>query len=175
MNIGELIFALGFKSVGGNVVKNFQKNLDTVAGAEAKANEARQEGIKTSTAMMGKMSQLGQILNSVKFQITATASALVYFVKSASNVAVEIDKVQALTGLSTGTIQRLGAMAAQTGMNIGDLTGAIQHFQRESINIQLGRGGNIGTYQSISFRRSLKPCLWLLELPWQEISACQMI
>lgn len=147
MNIGELIFALGFKSVGGNVAKNFEKQVSSIASTEGEANSVRQEGIKTTSTMMVKMGQLGQILSSVKFQITAVTSALVYFVKSASDAAVEVDKVQALTGLSAGTIQRLGAMAAQTGMNIGDLTGAIQHFQRESVNIQLGRGGNIGAYQ----------------------------
>lgn len=147
MNIGELIFALGFKSVGGNVAKNFEKQVSSIASTEGEANSVRQEGIKTTSTMMVKIGQLGQILSSVKFQITAVTSALVYFVKSASDAAVEVDKVQALTGLSAGTIQRLGAMAAQTGMNIGDLTGAIQHFQRESVNIQLGRGGNIGAYQ----------------------------
>jgi hypothetical protein len=147
MNIGELIFALGFKSVGKDVVKNFEKQVTNLTNVEADANSTRQQGIKISDTMASKMGQFGQILSNVKFQIAATASALVYFVKSASDAAVQVDKVQALTGLSSGTIQRLGAMAAQTGMNIGDLTGAVQNLQRESVNIQLGRGGNMGAYQ----------------------------
>lgn len=146
MNIGELIFSLGFKSVGSDVQKNFQKSVKSFSQIESNSNKTRAEGIKVTEGLSTKMATFGKVLGGVAAGVTAAASALLYFVKNAADAAVQVDKMQSLTGLSTDKIQQLGAMAAQTGMNVNDLIGTIQHLQQESVNIKLGQGGDMGAY-----------------------------
>jgi hypothetical protein len=88
-----------------------------------------------------------QALNEAKTALIGTSAAIMAFSKSASDMAVSIDKIQSFTGLSTDAIQQLKGMIEQTGGSIEDVSGALRHFQEEAVNISLGRGGNIGAWQ----------------------------
>ena len=93
-----------------------------------------------------KLSETFGTMNAVRLETMAMAGALTYFAKKASDAVVHMDKLASSTGLSMDTMQRLGDMAAQTGGSVNDIAGAIAHFQKESIDISLGKGGNIGAY-----------------------------
>lgn len=123
------------------------KNLKSMNVSEKQGNIERTKGNGILTVANQKMQDYWGKLGAARIQLLASTGALTYFVKKASDAAVQIDKISSLTGLSSGSIQRLGDMAAQTGGSIEDITGAVQHFQKNSVDIMLGRGGNIGAFQ----------------------------
>jgi hypothetical protein len=123
-----------------NTIDNVNKSID----ANIKKVTTKNAALNALTQRVGSFTKGLQV---AAFKLTAVTSAMTFFAKKASDAAVNVDKISTLTGLSANTIQRLGDMAAQTGGNVNDLAGAIQNFQRQSVDIMLGRGGNIGTYQ----------------------------
>jgi hypothetical protein len=129
------------------IKEKIKKNVKDINTAEKQGNIERTKGAGILTVVNQKMQDYWGKLGAARIQLLASTSALTYFVKKASDAAVQIDKISSLTGLSSGSIQRLGDMAAQTGGSIEDITGAVQHFQKNSVDIMLGRGGNIGAFQ----------------------------
>lgn len=131
-------------------IKSKEKLGKTQTGlnlSEKNGNVERKKGNGILDVLNGKMKSYWGNLAAARIQLLAGTSALSYFVKKASDAAVHIDKISSLTGLSTNAIQRLGDMAAQTGGNIDDVAGAVSNFQKQSVDIMLGRGGNVGAYQ----------------------------
>jgi hypothetical protein len=114
---------------------------------EKKGNVEKTSGIailkKLTTGVQSYVTKMA-ILGSA---ISGGETALTYFVKKASDAAVHLDKLSTLTGLSTSSLQRMGDMAAQTGGSVDDIAGAVRNFQQQSVDIMLGRGGNIGAFQ----------------------------
>lgn len=127
--------------------KDLLKNTNQLNTAKHVGNEKSKQNLGIIANINSKMKSYWGALSTVRLQIMASAAALSYFAKKASDAAVHIDKISSLTGLSTTSLQRMGDMAAQTGASIDDVAGAVRHFQEESVNIMLGRGGNIGVYQ----------------------------
>jgi hypothetical protein len=196
MNLGELIFQLGFQSTGKGEVKEFNSAIElsqTVAenlaatmekmsiilekmalkmgaitkeeikkfNAVAKTQKLEKGSLETNVKMnkekekqsslfgviSQKMTAYFGKLNAARIAILAVTGASTYFVKKMSDAAVQLDKISSLTGMSTMGLQRVGAMAEQTGASIDDLAGAVAGFQKNSVDIMLGRGGNIGAFQ----------------------------
>lgn len=126
MKLGELFFELGFKSIGKAEASNFDKQIGS---------------LKTKSAAFGKeLFKLGSV-------VTMTSGIITAFTKKMSDAVVNLDKISSLTGMSSDTIQRLGEMAATTGTDINQLSGAVMALQKQSVDISLGRGGNIGVFQ----------------------------
>lgn len=127
--------------------KNLTKGTKELVVAEKEHTKQIEKQPGLIRTLHGKLSSFVGELNAVRIETMAAATAFTYFTKSASEMAVQIDKIAALTGLSTGSLQKIGDMAAQTGASLDDVAGAVRHFQEESVNISLGRGGNIGAWQ----------------------------
>lgn len=123
------------------------KGLKTINLAEKQGNIEKLKGQGILANLNTKMKAYWGNLATARIQLLGATTALTYFVKKASDAAVHIDKISSLTGLSSNTIQRMGDMAAQTGASVDDLAGAVSHFQKQSVDIMLGRGGNIGAFQ----------------------------
>lgn len=117
------------------------------AEAEKKSNSAKKDKMGILATLKSKMVDYFGSLAAGRLQLLGLTSALVAFTKKASDAAVHVDKISALTGLSTDSVQRLGDMATRTGGSLDDIAGAVSNFQKQSIDIQLGRGGNIGVFQ----------------------------
>ena len=124
-----------------------KKNYDAVAASTDKATTAKTKQSGVLGTLNTKMKAWWGNLAAARIQILAVSGAMTAFTKKMSDVAVNIDKIHTLTGLSNNSIQRMGDMAAQTGANVDDLAGAVQSFQKQSVDIMLGKGGNIGTFQ----------------------------
>lgn len=126
--------------------KNRLKATTALSIQDVKSNE----NINKSRTFLGNMHQalvkgVGA-LNAYRIELVGATTALTYFVKKASDMAVEIDKLSAFTGIPTQKMEQLGAMAAQAGSNIEDVAGAIQHLQQQSLAIRMGQSTNIGPY-----------------------------
>lgn len=196
MQIGELFFALGFKTKGTSEAKAFEgsitglnTNIDGLnatmdamlivvekiaqkmkAMTKLQVDENRavhtaviegKEDVKTTkdvntqktkfhgllTTTHKKLSGMVGPMNAARLELMAFAGGLTYFVKKMSDAAVSLDKMNSLTGISTNTFQKLGDMAAQSGGNIDDLASTVRNFQQNSVNIKLGRGGDLGPWQ----------------------------
>ncbi|MEI6420626.1 MAG: hypothetical protein WCP55_00285, partial [Lentisphaerota bacterium] len=130
--------------------KAAQELLDTktkTALADTNHNIAGTKKIGILQTLTNKTGNYLKAMMSTKVQVTAAASALVYFTKRAADAAIQIDKISSSSGLSPDTVQRLSEMAKTTGGDINDVTSALRHLQTEATNIALGRGGNIGVFQ----------------------------
>jgi hypothetical protein len=123
-------------------VTELKKGVD----AEEKNVKAKTKSLGIIGALNQKMPIWGQNITKAKVQILLLTGAITGFVKKASDAAVGLDKMQSLTGVSTDNMQRLGYMAAQTGASVDDIAGAIKTFQQNSVNIKLGRGGDLAPW-----------------------------
>lgn len=127
--------------------KTGAKEVEKESVVETKQTKGRERAVMVLHNLREKTKSYGQNLALARTQLIAATGALTAFVKKSSDVAVQLDKINALTGVSTQTMQKLGAMAAQTGGSVDDIAGAVRHFQEEAVNISLGRGGNVGVWQ----------------------------
>jgi len=123
------------------------KAIDQTEKSEKKDNKTKRDKVGILSTVNKKMRDYWGNLATARLQLIGGTSALVYFTKKASDAAVHIDRIATLTGLSTGKIQELGDMAAQSGGSVDDIAGAVANFQKQSVDIMLGRGGNIGVFQ----------------------------
>jgi hypothetical protein len=57
-----------------------------------------------------------------------------------SKAAVELDKIHELTGVTAQNMQKMDDMASQSGIDMKELAGTIEHLQEQRENILLGRG-----------------------------------
>jgi len=193
MQLGELIFNLGFKTTGTTEAQAFGKSLagthtvvtilstamerliylveeiaikmdavtrsgldakksekigqeDDNTKVEEKSNKIKEKKISIIGVLNKKMKEYWGVTNAARLQILGAATAITFLVKKSAEAAVHIDKLSSVTGLSTNTLAHLGDMAAQTGSSVDDIAGAVSNFQKQSIDISLGRGGNIGAY-----------------------------
>jgi hypothetical protein len=112
---------------------------------ETNLGKQKQSGILST--LNQKMRSYWGNLGATRIQLMAVAGGLTWLAKKAGDVAVNIDKLSSFTGMSTDSMQRLGDMAAQVGGNVDDIAGAIQGLQKQSTDIMLGKGGNVGVYQ----------------------------
>jgi hypothetical protein len=172
MQLGELFFSLGFKSEGTGEAAAFNETLTNTSEITEALQDALEKLHKVIGSMGAKMISttenlnkknkdnvglLGMVnnkmqgyfgkMNAARLQLVGVAGALTYFVNKAAQAAVHIDKISSSTGLSTDKLQRLGDMAAQSGSSMDDLAGAVAGFQKNSVDIMLGKGGNIGPFQ----------------------------
>lgn len=172
MQLGELFFSLGFKSEGTGEAAAFNDTLTNTSEITEALQDALEKLHKVIGSMGAKMISttenlnkknkdnvglLGMVnnkmqgyfgkMNAARLQLVGVAGALTYFVNKAAQAAVHIDKISSSTGLSTDKLQRLGDMAAQSGSSMDDLAGAVAGFQKNSVDIMLGKGGNIGPFQ----------------------------
>lgn len=129
--------------------------------AERRGNQEKKNKVGLLTVLHGKLGEYIGKMNAVRVEALAMAGGLSYFVNKASQAARELDKISALTGYSQVDMQRLGDMASQTGGNINDITGAVQNFQKQSLDIALGRGGNIGAYNLLGLNPHDDPMVLL--------------
>ena len=133
---------------------NHIKDLEREAQATKEVTEAEKQGSAAKkdkagilSTLKGKMDDYMGKLASSRLLLLGLTTGITAFVTKASEAAIHIDKISALTGLSTDSVQRLGDMAQRTGGSLDDIAGAVSNFQKQSIDIQLGRGGNIGVFQ----------------------------
>jgi hypothetical protein len=172
MQLGELFFSLGFKSEGTGEAAVFNDTINTtseitetlqdslnklsvviadlgkkMSGATDKMNVKNRENVGLLGLLNQKMQGYFGKMNAARLQIMGVGAGLTYFVNKAAQAAVHIDKISSATGLSTDKLQRLGDMAAQSGSSMDDLAGAVAGFQKNSVDIMLGKGGNIGPFQ----------------------------
>ena len=172
MQLGELFFSLGFKSEGTGEAAAFNDtltNTNEITDALQDALEKLHKAIGSMGAKMVSTTEnlnkknkdnvglLGTLnnkmqgyfgkMNAARLQIMGVGAGLTYFVNKAAEAAVHIDKISSATGLSADKLQRLGDMAAQSGSSMDDLAGAVAGFQKNSVDIMLGKGGNIGPFQ----------------------------
>lgn len=171
-NFGEILSAIAVKMgalseveakrITNNTTAN--KQLDLFTAKQTDSNTKTNKNIGIIGMLNAKMKQYWGSLSTARIQLMAATSALTYFVKKASDAAVHIDKIASLTGMSSSSIQRMGDLAAQSGANIDDLAGAISHFQKNSVDIMLGRGGDIGVYQFLGLNPHEDPLVLLDKL-----------
>jgi hypothetical protein len=172
MQLGELFFTLGFQSEGtgeaevfndtitmtAQTTNSLQESLDNLAtsislmgkrlgGATDNLNKKNKDSAGLFSMLNQKMKDYFGRMNAARLQIIGVGAGLTYFVNKAAEAAIHLDKISSATGLSTDKLQRLGDMAAQSGANVDDLAGAVSSLQKNSIDIMLGRGGNIGPFQ----------------------------
>jgi len=172
MQLGELFFSLGFKSEGTGEAAAFNDTINTtseitetlqdslnklsvviadlgkkMSGSTDKMNAKNRENVGLLGLLNNKMQGYFGKMNAARLQLIGVGAGLTYFVNKAAQAAVHIDKISSATGLSTDKLQRLGDMAAQSGSSMDDLAGAVAGFQKNSIDIMLGKGGNIGPFQ----------------------------
>jgi hypothetical protein len=172
MQLGELFFSLGFKSEGTGEAAAFNDTLSNTNEITEALQDALEKLHKAVGSMGAKMVSttenlnkknkdnvglLGMLnnkmqgyfgkMNAARLQIMGVGAGLTYFVNKAAQAAVHIDKISSATGLSADKLQRLGDMAAQSGSSMDDLAGAVAGFQKNSVDIMLGKGGNIGPFQ----------------------------
>jgi hypothetical protein len=172
MQLGELFFSLGFKSEGTGEAAAFNDTLTNTNEITEALQDALEKLHKAVGSMGAKMVSttenlnkknkdnvglLGMLnnkmqgyfgkMNAARLQIMGVGAGLTYFVNKAAQAAVHIDKISSATGLSADKLQRLGDMAAQSGSSMDDLAGAVAGFQKNSVDIMLGKGGNIGPFQ----------------------------
>lgn len=124
-----------------------KKDITSVTALTEKDTIAKTKQSGILGTLNNKMKSWWGNLAAARIQILAISGVMTAFTKKISDVAVNIDKISTLTGLSNNSVQRMGDMAAQTGANVDDLAGAVQSFQKQSVDIMLGKGGNIGTFQ----------------------------
>jgi hypothetical protein len=123
------------------------KGMRDINISEKTGNIEKTKGQGILKVMNVRMKEYWGNLASARLQILGATTALTYFVKKAADAAMHLDKLSTLTGLSTNTLQRMGDMAAQTGGSVDDIAGAVRNFQQQSVDIMLGRWGNIGAFQ----------------------------
>lgn len=146
MKLGELFFELGFKDFGSDVYKKFQDSVNGVAKSTAGMAQGFSKGFKALTPMKQSIGQFTIGLRNTALAATGVTTAMLYMGKRAADAAMDLDRMSTLTGLSTGTLQGYGAALAQTGGSVNDLAAAVQHLQSQSIDIALGKGGDLGVY-----------------------------
>lgn len=147
-----------------NVTKKLEKSTNDLNKAKKSGLESSKNNLGIMQTLNSKMKEYWGTLSTIRLQILGATGALTYFVKKAGDAAIHLDKMSSLTGVSTTQLQRLGDLAAQTGASVDDITSAVQHFQRESVNIMLGRGGNIGVYQFLGLNPHEDPLKLLDQL-----------
>jgi hypothetical protein len=130
-----------------NAVEKTQRIEKSSLDTQNKTNTARQKEGSLLGTLSQKMTNYFGKMNAARIALLATTSAVTYFTKKMSDAAVHLDKISTLTGISTTGLQRIGAMAEQSGASIDDLAGAVAGFQKNSVDIMLGKGGNIGAFQ----------------------------
>lgn len=128
---------------------------------EEKNLRAKKQKLGILSVLNAKMKAYWGELATARIQLLALSGVLLGFTEKAAKAAVHLDKLSSLSGFSTDSLQRLGDMAAQTGGSIDDIAGAISHLQDESINIRLGKGGNLGPYQFLGLDPHQDPILLL--------------
>lgn len=147
-NIAYKMGALTAKQLENYRISKESMSLDKdFAKIKEKKNTHDSKQLGILGVMNQKMVQYWGATNAARLQMIGLATGVTYFVKKLSEAAVFLDRTSSLTGISADTMQRLGAMAGETGTKMDTLAGAVSMFQQESINIKLGRGGNIGVWQ----------------------------
>ena len=76
----------------------------------------------------------------IKAGLVGATAALYKMSDVARKTAMEMDIYQMNTGLSTIQLQKLSFQAAQAGVSMSDLGGAIEHLQQLNANARLGKG-----------------------------------
>lgn len=107
-----------------------------------KKNSLLSQAHQKLVSLVGKM-------NAYKIELYGSGAALVYFTKRMSDMAIHLDKAATLTGIPLDKMQKLGEIANQTGASLDDVAGAVRNFQENSMNIMLGKGGEIGAFQML--------------------------
>ena len=128
------------------------------------SNETKKKKISIIGVLNKKMKDYWGSMNAARIQVMAISGALTYFTKKASDAAVHIDKIASVTGLSHDSLQRMGDAAAQTGGNIDDMAGAVGALQKQSMDIMMGRGGNMGVYNLLGLNPHEDPITLLDKL-----------
>ena len=141
-----------------------EKAYTSLAAAEEKQNKALKAKHGLMVTMHQKMKVYWRSLNAARLEALALAGAVTYFVKKAADAAIHIDKISSMTGLSGDKIQRMGDAVAQTGGNIDDMAGAIRGLQQQSLDIMMGKGGNLGVYNLLGLNPHEDPIQLLNKL-----------
>ena len=136
-------------------------SVDAHTQAEVKSLKPLEKKASLMSVINVKMKKYIDDLKTARLQIAAVAVGLTYFVQKAAESSVHLDKLSSVTGLSQAQLQRMGDVAAQSGASVNDVAGAISHFQQASIDIQLGKGGNIGAYNLLGINPHEDPLVLL--------------
>lgn len=103
-------------------------------------NKVEEKKIGLLHTAHSKLSSLVGTINAYRLELIGAASALIYFTHKTSEIVIEFDKLSSSTGISADTLQRVSAMAAESGASIDDLGSAVERLQKSSIDIMLGKG-----------------------------------
>lgn len=87
-----------------------------------------------------KLTQVYGRLNAYRLEVIAGTVALAAFTNKMSDMVIEFDKLSSMTGISADHLQRISAIAAESGASVDDLGSAIKHLQEASVDIMLGKG-----------------------------------
>lgn len=104
--------------------------------AELFAEITLKGGKETITSLKGILTNT----TAVKAGLVAATAALYKMSDVARKTAMEMDVYQLNTGLSTIQLQKLSFQAAQAGVSMSELGGAIEHLQQINANARLGKG-----------------------------------
>lgn len=113
------------------------KDIVPAAKEENKQNEKKVGLLKTAHQQLSRV--YGK-LNAYRIELLASASAIIYFTNKMSDMAVQFDKLSSMTGISADHLQRISALAAESGASVDDLGSAIKQLQEASVDIMLGKG-----------------------------------
>lgn len=153
-------------SSGANLstMKKEEAGTKAVTAATKAHNLEKQKSVGLFGVLHQRMSKALGAMNALRVETLATALGLVYFTDKAAKAATHIDKISALTGLSHDSIQRMGDAVAQTGGNVDDMAGAVRTLQQQSMDIMMGRGGNVGIYGLLGLNPHEDPMVLLDKL-----------
>lgn len=87
-----------------------------------------------------KLTQLVGKMNAYRIELIGTSSALMYFTKRMSDMAVQFDKIASASGISVERLQQIANVAAEAGVSVDDVGSSIRQLQDASTDIMLGKG-----------------------------------
>ena len=166
-NIGGLVDAHGnpISSISNlSTMKKEDAGTKAVTAATKVGNAEKHKSAGILTILHQRMTKALGAMNALRVETIAGALGLVYFTDKAAKAAVHIDKISALTGLSRDGIQRMGDAVAQTGGSVDDMAGAVRTLQQQSMDIMMGRGGNVGVYGLLGLNPHEDPLVLLNKL-----------
>ncbi len=140
MNLGELFFTLGVKTLGLDKAKDFEQTIDDTAETMAKTTDATEDLSKASDTLNQKFDDMITNNKWVKAGFVAAQAALVAYTNKMGNLALSLDKASFATGVGSKELQILGHQMKQVGGNAETLYGTLSTISDSITNIELGKG-----------------------------------
>jgi len=164
MQLGELFFSLGFKSKGFKEAKDFTKLINGAKSSLDKMSASLSKASKVTTTSLGEMNKgfketntvmdrtvsiamvlknmfsgLGSIISTLAKGFMAAGAAVLYFLKSSSDIAVTIDKLSAATGTAIGKLYNMKKFAAENNVEFDSMASSLERVIGIAQDIRIGK------------------------------------